>query len=198
MNQASLSPSAAPRRKSKKKWIVIAGAVLLIALIVVGLSRRKKEHGTPVTTEKAFVKTITQVVTATGMVQPEIEVKISPEVAGEIIAMPVKEGDVVKKGDLLVKIKPDFYQAQLDQEEASLVSARAASVLSNAKLQKAAQDNLQAKDLYAKHLISDADMLVAKTDYQVAQADYDSSLAQIRRSEGTVSQAKDQLSKTVI
>lgn len=188
----------APRRKSKKKWIIIGGIVLVAALIAAAMSRGKKDQGIPVTTEKAAVRTITQTVTATGKVQPETEVKISPEVAGEIIEMPVKEGDVVKKGDLLVKIKPDFYQAQLEQQEAALLSAKAASVLSQAQLSKAEQDYHQAKDLYAKKLISDADILNAKTNYDVAMADYDSSLAQIRRTEGSVSQAVDQLSKTTI
>ncbi|MFM1850534.1 MAG: hypothetical protein RIS54_218 [Verrucomicrobiota bacterium] len=194
MNQTS----SAPRRKSKKKWIIIGGTILVIALVAVGLSKRKKETGIMVTTEKAVVKTITQTVTATGKVQPETEVKISPEVAGEIIELPVKEGDIVKKGDLLVKIKPDFYQAQFEQQEAALLSAKAASVLSKAQLAKAEQDFQQAKDLYAKKLISDADYLAAKTGFEVGKADFDSSLAQIRRSEGLVSQAQDQLNKTTI
>jgi HlyD family secretion protein len=119
-------------------------------------------------------------------------------VAGEIIEMPVKEGNAVKKGDLLVRIKPDFYRAQLEQEEASLLSAKATSVLSKARLSKAEQDYKQAQDLYAKQLISDSDILNAKTNFEVAQADYDSSRAQIRRTEGSVNQSRDQLSKTTI
>jgi HlyD family secretion protein len=138
-----------------------------------------------VTTEKAVVKTITHLVTATGKVQPEVEVKISPEVAGELIEIPVIEGQAVKKGDLLVRIKPDFYQAQLEQQEAALASAKAASVLSQARLNKAEQDYKQAQELYAKQLVSDADFTSnAKTNLDVAQADFDSSLAQIRRTEG--------------
>jgi HlyD family secretion protein len=172
-------------------------AVAIIALVVFAASRNK-DGGIPVTTEKAFVKTITQVVTATGKVQPEVEVKISPEVAGEIIEMPVKEGNAVKKGDLLVRIKPDFYRAQLEQEEASLLSAKATSVLSKARLSKAEQDYKQAQELYAKQLVSDADFTSAKTNIDVAQADFDSSLAQIRRTEGSVSQARDSLAKTTI
>jgi len=194
MNQTS----SAPRRKSKKKWVIIGGTVLLIVFVAIGVSRRKKETGIPVTTEKAVVKTITQTVTATGKVQPEVEVKISPEVAGEIIELPVKEGDVVKKGDLLVKIKPDFYLAQFEQQEAALLSAKASSVLSKAQLAKAEQDFQQANDLYAKKLISDSEFLASKTSFEVAKAEYDSSLAQIRRSEGLVSQARDQLDKTAI
>ncbi len=202
MNQAPTSapaPSSIPRRKSKKKWIIIGGTVLLAGLVAVGvISGRKKDAGTVVTIEKAFVKTITQVVTATGKVQPEVEVKISPEVAGEIIEMPVKEGDLVKKGDLLLRIKPDYYQAQLEQQEASLLSAKASSVLSKARLGKAEEDLRQAREIYAKQLISDAEFLNAKTNLDVAQAEYESSLAQIRRTAGSVDQARDQLSKTTI
>ncbi len=202
MNQApstATTPAGVPRRKSKKKWIIIGATVLLAILVTAGVMKgRNKDVGIMVTTEKAFVKTITQVVTATGKVQPEVEVKISPEVAGEIIELPVKEGNVVKKGDLLVRIKPDYYQAQLEQQEASLISAKASSVLSKARLLKAEQDLKQAQDLYAKQLISDADFLNTKTNLDVAQAEYESSLAQIRRTEGSVDQARDQLSKTTI
>lgn len=202
MNQApstATTPAGVPRRKSKKKWIIIGASVLLVVLIAAGVMKgRNKDAGIIVTTDKAFVKTITQVVTATGKVQPEVEVKISPEVAGEIIELPVKEGNLVKKGDVLVRIKPDYYQAQLEQQEASLVSAKASSVLSKARLLKAEQDLKQANDLYEKKLISDADYLNAKTNLDVARAEYESSLAQIRRTEGSVDQARDQLSKTTI
>lgn len=202
MNQApstATTPAGVPRRKSKKKWIIIGASVLLVVLVAAGVMKgRNKDTGIIVTTDKAFVKTITQVVTATGKVQPEVEVKISPEVAGEIIELPVKEGNLVKKGDVLVRIKPDYYQAQLEQQEASLVSAKASSVLSKARLLKAEQDLKQANDLYEKKLISDADFLNAKTNLDVARAEYDSSLAQIRRTEGSVDQARDQLSKTTI
>lgn len=198
MNQANPSV-AAPRKKSKLKWIIIGGTVLFVVLVAVGVAtNRNKDRGIAVTTEKAVVKTITQIVTATGKIQPEVEVKISPEVAGEIVELPVKEGQAVRRGDLLVRIKPDFYQAQLEQQEAALSSARAASVLSQARLTKAEQDFRQAQDLYAKQLLSDADFLNAKTNFEVAGADFASSQAQIRRAEGSVNQAADQLSKTAI
>ncbi len=197
MNQSPSTPVS--RRKSKMKWIVIGGSLLLVALVVAGLSsNRNKDRGIMVTTEKAVVKTITQVVTATGKIRPEVEVKISPEVAGEIIELPVKEGQSVRRGDLLVRIKPDFYQAQLEQQEAALSSAKAASVLSQARLTKAEQDYRQAQELHGVKLISDSDHLAAKTNVEVARADFASSQAQIRRAEGSVNQAADQLSKTAI
>ena len=199
-NPPSTPASAAPKKKSRKRlWIVLGSLVLLVAVVAGAIIKNKgKEAGIPVTTEKAFVKTITQVVTATGKVQPESEVKISPEVGGEIIAIPIKEGAAVKKGELLVKIKPDFYQAQLEQMDAALASAKASSVLSQAHLTKAEQDFKQSQELYAKKLVSEADFTTAQTNLNVAKADYDSSQAQIRRNEGSLTQARDSLAKTTL
>jgi HlyD family secretion protein len=194
-------PASTPAKaKSKKRLWLILGGVAVIALLAFAAAAKNRGQEKPiqVTTEKAVVKTITHVVTATGKVQPETEVKISPEVAGELIEIPVSEGQTVKKGDLLVRIKPDFYKAQLEQQEAALASARAASVLSQARLTKAEQDFRQANDLYQKQLISDAEFIAAQTNLNVAKADFDSSLAQIRRTEGSVDQSRDQLAKTTI
>jgi HlyD family secretion protein len=199
--QSAAVPSApAPKKKSKKRLWVILGAIAALGVVIAAAAAkgRSAEKPTTVTIEKAFVKTITHVVTATGKVQPETEVKISPEVAGELIEIPVAEGQTVKKGDLLVRIKPDFYKAQLEQQEAALASSRASSVLSQARLTKAEQDFKQANDLYQKQLISDAEFTAAQTNLNVAKADFDSSLAQIRRTEGSVDQSRDQLDKTTI
>lgn len=196
----SVPASTPAKAKSKKRLWLIFGGVAIIALLAFAAAAKNRGQEKPiqVTTEKAVVKTITHVVTATGKVQPETEVKISPEVAGELIEIPVVEGQSVKKGDLLVRIKPDFYKAQLEQQEAALASARAASVLSQARLTKAEQDFRQANDLYQKQLISDAEFIAAQTNLNVAKADFDSSLAQIRRTEGSVDQSRDQLDKTTI
>jgi RND family efflux transporter, MFP subunit len=181
------------------KWFIVGGVVLLVVLIAGAKMRGRGNQGAvTVTTEKVIVKTITQMVTATGKVQPEVEVKISPEVAGEIIELPVKEGNVVKKGDLLAKIKPDFYQAQYEQQEANLVAAKAMAVQNKAQLLKAQEDFKRSQDLYGKNLISDSDFTAARTQLEVAQATYDNALAQIRRTEGSLNQAADQLSKTTI
>ena len=195
----SLPPPVAAKKKSKLKWIII-GSSLLVVLLGVGayLKSKNSQPGLPVTTEKAVIKTITQLVTATGKVQPEIEVKISPEVAGEIVELPLKEGAPVKKGDLLVKIKPDTYQAQVEQGEANLVAAKASAVQAKAQLIKAQDDFKRTDDLFAKQLMSDSDYSAAKTNLEVAQANYDNALAQIRRTEGALSQAHDLLNKTVI
>jgi HlyD family secretion protein len=192
-------PTVPKKKKSNRKWYIIGAVVLVIALSVAAkLSNRGKDNLTAVTTDKAVIRTITQVVTATGKIQPEVEVKISPEVAGEIIAMPVKEGSVVKKGDLLLKIKPDYYQALFEQEEANLAASKASAVQAKAELAKARADFQRSEDIYAKKLISESDYTAAKTTLEVAEAVQTNALAQIRRTEGSVNQARDQLGKTVI
>jgi HlyD family secretion protein len=191
--------AAVPKKSNNTKWFVIGGLVLLVVLAgAVYIKNKNTERGVPVTTEKAVVKTITQLVTATGKVQPEVEVKIAPEVAGEIVELPLKEGSSVKKGDLLVRIKSDTYQAQVDQQEANLVAAKTGAVQAKAQLLKAQDDLKRNEDLFAKKLISDSDILAARTSAEVAQANYDNSVAQIRRTEGSLSQFRDQLSKTSI
>ncbi len=199
-NPSPPAPAAVPKKKKSRRTLIIVLLSLVVVVIIAAVvaAVRKKEPGIPVSVEKAVVKTITHVVTATGKVQPETEVKISPEVAGELIEIAVKEGELIKKGALLVRIKPDFYKAQMEQQDASLASARATSVLSQARLAKAEQDFKQANDLYQKKLISDAEILVARTNLDVARADFDTSLAQIRRTEGSVDQSRDQLAKTTI
>ena len=203
MNPAPVSqPAATPvvvKKKSKTKWILI-GSIVLVVLLSFGayLKGKDQDTGTMVTTEKAVVKTITQLVTATGKVQPEVEVKISTEAPGEIIELPFKEGATVKKGDLLVKIRPDTYQSQVEQQEANLVAAKATAVQARSQLVKAQDDFKRTNDLFGKQLMSDSDFSAAKTNLEVAQANQDNALAQIRRTEGALSQARDLLNKTII
>jgi HlyD family secretion protein len=190
----------APSKKKFKKLAWISGAVLVVAVIG-GLAWNKARHsnqGQGVTVEKAVIRDVTQVVTATGKVQPEIEVKISPEDFGEIVALPFREGARVRKGDLLVKIKPDLYQAQVDQQTAAVASARANVISSEAKLEKAEADLKRNRDLFQRNLISESDYVGFKTAYDGAKADCNAAKANEQQSEGFLNQAKDSLSKTVI
>jgi HlyD family secretion protein len=198
-NAPTPAPAAPKKKKSKLKWFVIGGLVLLIGLVVVAkITGKGRNQGVMVTVDKAFIKTITQIVTATGKVQPETEVKITPEVGGEIIALPFKEGAAVKKGDVLVRIKPVFYKAQVEQAEANLAAAKAGAVQAEAQLVKAQQDFKRNEDLYNKHLISDSDFVTARTTLDIARANRDNALAQIRSMEGMLNQANDFLGKTTI
>ena len=190
---------AKPRRKSKLKWWVIGGSVLVAALIALAVVKKRGANvGVSVTTEKAVTKTIVQVVTATGKVQPEVEVKINPEVFGEITALPFREGASVKKGDVIVRIKPDFYQAAVDQQTAAVAAARSAAVNSLVQLEKAEADLKKYQDLYDRKLVSEFEYITYKTSYDGAKANRESALAQVDEAEGLLKQAKDSLSKTSI
>ncbi len=190
----------APKKKSRKGLYGIIGSlIVLIALVVGAIAKNKgKEPLHLVTTEKAVIKTITQLVTATGKIQPEVEVKISPEVSGEILELPLREGAVVTKGVLLVRIKADNYRYQVEQQEANLTAAKATAVQSNAQLLKAQDDFKRVHELFGKQLVSDSDYSASKTNLEVAQANTDNALAQIRRTEGLLNQSRDLLSKTSI
>ena len=199
MHQVATSP--APSKKKKKpfwrRWYFILG-VLLVLWIIVSSILGRREKPIPVTTEKAVRKTILQTVSATGKVQPEVEVKISPEVAGEIIELPVVDGMAVRKGDLLIKIRPDSYKALLEGQEAAISGARALNLQQKATLAKTEQDLKRAQDLFGKKMISESEFSVAQTARDVAKSTYESSQHEIERAEAGSSQARDQLSKTTI
>jgi HlyD family secretion protein len=194
------SPSPSGPRRSRRVWIFVAVAILLAGGGAAAYRARTQAGGPviTVTTEQAEVRTLTQVVTASGKIQPEVEVKISTEAAGEIVDLPFKEGARVKRGELLVRIKPDVYQAQVDQQEANLVASQASAVLAQAQLRKAEDDFRRAEGLFNQKLVAEADFLAARTTRDVARATHDNAVAQIRRTEGSLSQARDQLAKTII
>lgn len=202
MHQSIATPATAvpkPRKKrSRKKRYLIIGGSLLLLWIIVSMILGRREKPIPVTTEKASKRTIVQTVSATGKIQPETEVKISPEVAGEIIELPVDDGKAVKKGDLLVKIKPDSYKALLEQQEAAISAAKATNLQQKANLVKAEQDFARAKEMIAKRTISVQEYNAAEAAYDVARNTVESSLHDIERAQAASSQARDQLSKTTI
>src|SRR6202030_423003 len=203
MHQSVSTPAPAPltakqRRARRKKQIICGSIGLIVLCIVASIIWSKREKPIPVTTEKAIRKTILQTVSATGKVQPETEVKISPEVAGEITELPVEDGMSIKKGDLLVKIKPDSYKALLEQQEAGISSAKATNLQQKATMLKTAQDLKRADDMYAKKTISIQEYNAAQAAADVAKNTYESSLHEIERAEAGSSQARDQLSKTTV
>src|SRR5437899_1832583 len=203
MHQALAAPETAPkverkRRSTRKRQIIIGAVGCLVLWLIVSILLSKREKPIPVTTEKAVRKTILQTVSATGKVQPETEVKISPEVAGEIIELPVADGMGIKKGDLLVKIKPDSYTALLEQQEAVISAAKANNLQQKASMLKTEQDLKRADDMYAKKTISIQEYNAAQAAADVAKNTYESSLHEIERAQAGSSQARDQLSKTTI
>jgi len=203
MHQAISTPAPAPltakQRRARRKKQIIYGSIGLVVLgIVVSIIWSKREKPIPVTTEKAIRKTIVQTVSATGKVQPELEVKISPEVAGEIIELPVEDGKEVKKGDLLVRVRPDSYKALVEQQEAAISAAKATNLQQKATMMKTEQDFKRAEDLFNKKLISVQEYNAAQAASDVAKNTYESSLHEIERAQAGSSQARDQLSKTTI
>src|SRR5213083_1385798 len=203
MHQTVSTPAPAPltakqRRARRKKQIIFGSIGLVVLWIAVSIIWSKREKPIPVTTERAIRKTIMQTVSATGKVQPETEVKISPEVAGEIIELPVEDGKGVKKADLLVKIRPDSYKALVEQQEAAISAAKATNLQQKATMLKTEHDFKRAEDLFSKKLISEQEYNAAEAAYDVAKNTYESSLHEIERAQAGSSQARDQLSKTTI
>jgi HlyD family secretion protein len=203
MHQTVTTPSGAPQvaklhRSRRKRYILLGSVGFLLILISGFVIASKREKPIPVTTEKAVRRTILQTVSATGKIQPEVEVKISPEVAGEIIELPVEDGLQVKKGDLLLKIKPDSYKALLEQQEAAISTAKATNLQQKATMMKTEQDLKRAEDLFDKKLISVQEYNAGQAASDVAKNTYESSLHEIERAQASSSQARDQLSKTTI
>ncbi|MBN1397027.1 MAG: efflux RND transporter periplasmic adaptor subunit [Bacteroidetes bacterium] len=168
-------------KKKKKKLIIIsliaAVLIVLIALVIIGSNR---EPVFTVQTEKIQKRNVTQIVTATGKIQPEVQVKINAEVSGEIIELPVREGQQVKKGQLLVRIKPDAFLAQYERAQASLEMAKAS-------LRKYEAEYKRAVELYDKKLISDSEMEVAEATYQNSKASFDQANASLKEANETFS-----------
>ena len=187
-----------PKRSRKKILIWSAIALLIVVTISAQVVNGKKEKPILVTIDKAFRTNITEIVTATGKIQPEVEVKIAPEVSGEIIELPVKEGQLVRKGDLLMRIKPDSYRAQVESQQASLNASRSASARNRAELQKADADYKRIQKLYEGGLISEAERNNAKTAYDSAKAALDTANFGIEQAEGALRQINDALSKTTV
>src|SRR5689334_16199505 len=150
-----------PRNKTRKIIVFSLIGVVIAALATVA-AVRKREVVIEIQTDKVSRRNITEVVVANGRIQPVVQVVINPEVSGEIIDLPVKEGQNVKKGDLLLKIKPDNYIAQRNSMEASHLSAIANQNLAKANMEKAQLEFERVKRL-GSTLVSESDFLTAKT-----------------------------------
>ncbi len=183
--------------KGKKIIIFTVIGLALIALTVAAILK-KKEVIITVQTEKVAHRNLTELVVANGKIQPVTQVVISPEVAGEITGLPVKEGDHVKKGDLLVQIKPDNYQASRDSAEASYQSAMGSKDLAQAQLDKAEAEFKRNQELFNRKLVSDSVFLEFKTAYEVAKLQYENSIHQSDQAKFGLAKAADDLSKTTI
>ncbi len=189
--------STQQKKKSKKKIIVFTSlGVLIIAVIVVALLNSSKEKIVKVNVEKVQRRTITQVVTATGSIDPIDKVIITPEVTGEIVELPVKEGDRVQKGELLARIKPNIYIAQRNRAKASLQSAEANLKVRKATLDKAESEYERVKKLFAKGLASQQELDNAKANFLTNEGQYLSQVSMVKQAQESLAEKEEDLAKT--
>ena len=197
--EAKREPGALKRKKRKRKWIVL-GILVTVVGAGAGTGYYYKTRTLPIEiqTEKVGRRNLTEVVVANGKIQPVLQVKISPEVSGEIIELPVKEGQLVKKGDLLLRIKPDFYQAMRRSAEASYQSALASKTLAAANMKKAEIEFKRNEELFKVKLISETEHQEFKTGLEVAAANFEASEHQVDVAKAALSRADEELAKTTI
>jgi len=197
--------------KSKKVvWILVSAVVLL--LIIAIITKRGSNHAIKVTAEQPELRTIIETVSASGKIQPEVEVIISSDVSGEIIEMAVKEGDFVKQGELLLKINPDLVESALGRAEAAVNTAKANHANSQARLAQSNAQFVNAKagferneKLFKDKVISDAEFDNATSSFQVAKAEVtaaqqsmQAALYNIKSAEASLKEARENLGRTSI
>ena len=196
----AIPPSISKPRKRRRRgrWILL---LLVLATIGTGVwfkYIRKTDELIVVETAKVARRDLTEIVLANGRIQPVTQVTINPEVAGEIIELPVKEGQVVKKGDLLLQIKPDNYLASKNSAEASHMSALGSRQQAEAELEKAEADFKRNEDLFKKNLIPANTFADFKTLLAVSRLRLQNATHQANQARFTLDKAADDLTKTTI
>lgn len=186
--------------KPKKRRKVIIFSIIGLVLVALTLLAVFKKRAPVITVqaEKVSRHSLTNIVVANGQIQPVLQVTISPEVNGEIIELPVKEGQQVKKGDLLIKINPDVYVAAVNQAKAGYESALATRTSAAANLEKAEADYKRNLALFNIKLLSESDFVGFKAARDVAKAQLDSADDQVNVAKAQVDNAEEQLAKTTI
>jgi HlyD family secretion protein len=185
-------------KKSKKKIFIFAAIIVVLALLTLVAVFKKSEPAVTVQTEKVARRNVTELVVANGKIYPVTQVHISPEVSGEIIVLAVKEGQHVKKGDLLLKILPDVYLAAVNEAKANYESSQAGKTQAIANLEKAEADFTRNKELFDRKLLSESDFIGFKVARDVAQAQVESADDQVNVAKASVDSAQDSLNKTTI
>ena len=187
---------------SKKTIFILLGSTIGLILLLIGLKKGgvigNNEDSKIVELSKVAQTTIVETVSATGKIQPEIEVKISSEVSGEIIALPIKEGQQVKKGDLLVRINPDLYESGVNRSVASMSTTKAGLSQADAQVKEAKANYDRNKKLFDKGIISKSEWDRIVSAYEVAVANKQSAYYQVQSASATVTEAKDNLGRTTI
>jgi len=190
---------SANKKKNTLAYLLVLGVVVIV-LLLVGKKAGwfGKEMALKVATEKVQKKTITEIITANGKIEPQLVVKISPEVPGEIIELPVKEGDKVAQGDLLVVVRPDIYISNRNRNEAALNSQKARMAQAEAQLVEKELTYKRSKQLYEKSTIAKSDFETIEASYKVAQAEVLAARYSIKSAESSLNEAQENLTKTKI
>jgi HlyD family secretion protein len=187
-------------KNNKILKILLLIVIVLILFAVVGKKAGwfGKALTVKVAVENAQKRTIVETITANGKIQPEKEVKISPDVSGEIVELTVKEGYSVEKGQLLLRIKPDNYISQRDRSLAEISAAQARRAQSEAQFTQAELSYKRNKQLYDQQTISKSDFEQAEATYNVAKAELDAAKFAITSAEASLKDANENLTKTSI
>jgi len=188
--------------KKTKKWIWIVACIVVVALVAVKLLGGNNDKSEKVAVEKVIKRTITETVTASGNIYPELEVKISPDISGEVTELNVEEGDSVRKGQVLARIFADIYSLQRDeaasqvgQTQATVANSQAALEATKASLDQAKQAYDRNKLLFDQKVISQAEFENFETTYRSAQANYNAALQSIKGLQANVNAAQTGLTK---
>ena len=187
----------------KKKTLVIIVALVVAVILLLVVGKKSGWFGKTGNFKQVEITAIneidiTETVSATGKIQPEVEVKLSSEVSGEIIELPIQEGQTVEKGDLLVKINPDLYQSSLQRSQASYQNIQASLAQSKASLKQAKANYDRNKTLFDKGVISKSEWDAIVSEYEMAQASRESAYYNVQSAAATVNEAKDNLGRTTI
>jgi HlyD family secretion protein len=187
---------------SKKKIYILLSVLVVVAVLLIVLKSKgvigNNDDSKEVEVAKANEITIVETVSATGKIQPEIEVKISSQVSGEIIDLPIKEGQVVKKGDLLVRINPDLYTSGLNRSVSNYSGTKSGLSQADASFKEAQASYERNKTLYDKGIISKADWDKATASFEVAKANKQTAYYNVQSASASVKEAKDNLGRTTI
>ncbi len=186
-------------KKSKKKLIIFSAiGLLLVILVLLVVAGGNKEEIISVNTEKVELRTITQIVAATGKINPVDKVELRPEVTGEIVDLPVEEGDLVRRGQLLIRIKPEQYIARRNQAEANLQASQAQLKMRKATLDQVKAEYERAQGLFEKGLASQADIDLSKSNYLQSDGAYEAQKAAVAQATEAYNDAVVELDKTTM
>lgn len=186
----------AQKKNNKRKYILIAAAALIVLLIAVGRSNGPK--GVEVTVAHPTTGTIAESIPANGKIQPVTEVKISPDVSGEIIKLNFQEGDIVQKGDLILQIKQDVYISARDRAEASLNAVKAQYLQQQAQLKQTELNHNRNITLYSKKTISQAEFEKSLAEFEIATSQLKAAEYNVKSAEASLKEAQENLTKTNI